>query len=67
MTEFDFFLENIPTITDLVIEVQNMTPKDYQKFKFDCIEQTKVLYPSALRFITNVLIVIDYVLFSKVL
>lgn len=41
MTEFDFFLENIPTITDLVIEVQNMTPKDYQKFKFDCIEQTK--------------------------
>lgn len=67
MTEYDFFLESIPIITNLVIEVQNMTPKDYQKFKFDCIEQTKVLYPSALRFITNVLIVIDYVLFSKVL
>jgi hypothetical protein len=67
MTEFDFFLENIPTITDLVIEVQNMTPKDYQKFKFDCIEQTKAMYPSALRFMTNILIIIDYVLFGKVL
>ena len=67
MTEYDFFLESIPIITNLVIEVQNMTPKDYQKCKLDCIEQTKVLYPSALRFITNVLIVIDYVLFSKVL
>ena len=67
MTEYDFFLENIPMITDLVIEVQNMTLENYQRFKCDCIEQTKVLYPSALRFITNVLIVIDYVLFGKVL
>ena len=44
-----------------------MTPKDYQKFKFDCIEQTKTMYPSALRFMTNILIIIDYVLFGKVL
>lgn len=67
MTEYDFFLENIPIITNLVIEVQNMTLENYQKFKCDCIEQTKVLYPSALRFMTNVLIIIDYVLFGKVL
>lgn len=67
MTEYDFFFESIPIITNLVIEVQNMTLENYQKFKCDCIKQTKVLYPSALRFMTNVLIIIDYVLFGKVL
>lgn len=59
MTERDVFIQNIPKIAELVIEIQKMTPEQCEGFKHDYLEFVRNTMPKALEFTEKVLIMID--------
>lgn len=59
MTERDVFIQNIPKIAEMIIEIQKMTPEQYEGFKHDYFESVRNTMPKALEFTEKVLIMID--------
>lgn len=59
MSERDLFMQSIPQIAEMIVEIQKMEPEQYEEFKRECLEEVKANAPSAAEFIEKVLIVID--------
>lgn len=62
MTERDLVIECIPQITEMAIAIQGMTVLEYEQFKQEHLENVKKTYPNAVRFITNIYKLIEWVL-----
>lgn len=59
VTEQDIFLENIPLITELIMETRGMTAGQYGEFRQECITENGKTYPTAVSFIQKVLLIVD--------
>lgn len=59
MSEGELFIELIPQIAEMIVEVQKMPPERYEQFKREYLEECEKYHPGALEFIKNVLLVID--------
>lgn len=59
MSERDLFIQSIPQIAEMVVEIQKMEPEQYEEFKREYLEEVKANAPGAVEFIEKVLIVID--------
>ncbi len=59
MSERDLFMQSIPQIAEMIVEIQKMTPEQYEEFKREYLEEVKANAPGAVEFIEKVLIVID--------
>lgn len=59
VTEQDVFLENIPLITELIMETREMTTGQYEKFRQECIAENGKTYPIAVGFMQKVILVVD--------
>ena len=62
MTEKEFFIECIPQITGLAMEIQNMTALEYGEFKRQYLEEVSRKCPKALGFIKKILVAIEWCL-----
>lgn len=62
MTERDLVIECIPQITEMAIAVKGMSAGEYKQFKQEHLEDVKKTYPNAVRFITNIYKLIEWVL-----
>lgn len=59
VTERDVFLENIPLITELIMETRGMTAGQYEKFRQECLAENGKTYPPAAGFMQKVILVAD--------
>lgn len=59
MSERELYFELIPQIAEIITEVQKMPLERYEQFKRDYLEECERQYPTALKFVKKVLIVID--------
>ncbi len=59
MTEKELFIECIPQITEMMLEVQKMTTWEYLGFKEECLKETGRTCPVALEFIKKIFILIE--------
>lgn len=59
MSEKDLFIQFIPQIAELIVEIKKMTSERYEEFKREWMEEVKINAPSAVEFMKKVLIVID--------
>lgn len=59
MSERDLFIQSIPQIAEMIVEIQKMKPEQYEEFKREYLEEVKANAPIAVEFIEKVLIVID--------
>ena len=62
MTERDLVIECIPQITEMAIAIQGMTVLEYEQFKREHLEEVRRTCPKAVRFITNIYKLIEWVL-----
>lgn len=62
MSERDLVIECIPQITEMTLAVQGMTVSEYEQFKQEHLEEVKRTCPTAVRFITNIYKIIEWVL-----
>lgn len=62
MTERDLVIECIPQITEMAIAIQGMTVLEYEQFKQEHLEEVRRTCPKAVRFITNIYKLIEWVL-----
>ena len=62
MSERDLVIECIPQITEIAIAIQGMTALEYEQFKQEHLENVKKTYPNAVRCITNIYKLIEWVL-----
>lgn len=65
MTEMEVFKESIPQITELIMEVQEMSDAQYIGFKQKYMETVREIYPEAISFTRKVLLVIEMCLKEK--
>lgn len=62
MSERELIIECMPQIMEMVMEIKQMTEKQYEEFKKEQLEDTARTCPKALGFIKNIFKVIEYTL-----
>lgn len=65
ITDIGLYCKNITKITALIMEAQQMAGEDYKRFKAEFMAEVKGTYPLAVRFINNVLLVMDMCLLEE--
>jgi len=60
MTEKELFIECIPQIAEMIVEVQKMTAFEYWEFKREYLEEVARMCPAALGFIKKILVIIEW-------
>lgn len=65
MTERELMIECIPQIAEMALEIQKMTPEQYQEFKQERLTEVERSYPVALGFIKKVYQIIEWSLFGE--
>ncbi len=65
MTERELLIECIPQITEMALEIQKMTPEQYQEFKQEYLKEVERSYPAALGFIQKMYQIIEWSLFGE--
>lgn len=65
MTERELMIEWIPQITEMALEIQKMTPEQYQEFKQEHLTEVERSYPVALGFIQKMYQIIEWSLFGE--
>lgn len=59
MSERSLFVELIPQIAEMVVEVRKMPQERYEQFKREHLEECERRYPKTLEFAKKILIVVD--------
>lgn len=62
MTERALVIECIPQITEMAIAVKGMSAGEYKQFKQEHLDEVRRTCPKAVRFITNIYKIIEWVL-----
>lgn len=62
MSERDLYFQCIPQIAEMALEIQKMTPEQYQEFKQEHLAEVGKTSPRALEFIKKVYITIEWCL-----
>ncbi len=62
MSEKDLIIKCLPQIMEMVMEIKQMTEKQYETFKQEHLEDVGRTCPRALGFIKNIFKVIEYTL-----
>lgn len=62
MSERDLVIECIPQITEMTMVIQEMTRPEYEEFKQEHLDEVRRTCPTAVRFITNIYKLIEWVL-----
>lgn len=60
MTERQLLIECIPQITEMALEINKMSPGQYQEFKREHLQIVKKSYPAALGFMEKIYKIIEY-------
>ena len=60
MTERELMIECIPQITEMALEINKMTPEQYQEFKKEHLNEVEKSYPIALGFIQKIYQIIEW-------
>lgn len=69
MTERELMIECLPQITEMAtemaLEIQKMTPEQYQEFKQEHLTEVERSYPAALGFIKKMYDIIEWSLYGR--
>lgn len=66
MTKRELMIECIPQITEMALEIQKMTPEQYQEFKQEHLAEVERIYPASLGFIKKMYQIIEWSLFGGI-
>lgn len=60
MTERELLIECIPQITEMALEIQKMTPEQYQEFKQEYLTEVERTCPVVLGFMKKIYQIIEW-------
>ncbi len=65
MTECELLIECNPQITEMALEIQKMTPEQYQEFKQEHLSEVAESCPAALGFMKKIYDIIEWSIYGK--
>ncbi len=60
MTERELMIECIPQITEMALEIQKMTPEQYQEFKQEHLKEVERTCPVVMGFMKKIYDIIEW-------